>query len=397
MIAVGVDVSKSKSTIAVLSSTGELVLKPSEFHHNEQDLGQLITMLKNQSDEIRVVMEATGHYHYPILKQFLASNLFVTLVNPYLMKKYGDNEIRKAKTDKKDALRIAMYALEKSYFLVPYTAVDEKYNDLKFLSRQYNQSVSMKVKARVQLCNLLDEIMPGIQSILTSKTLDPEDNFLYRFIEKYESFDNVKSMSEKRFTSSYIKFAYKSSARNPQAKALKIYETAQRSITTRELNTSTSVAVKNALLLLKQTEISSNAILSQMQSIASTLPEYTIVRAMNGVGDKLAPRLIAEIGDVRRFKSARALNAYAGNDAPPFQSGQYESLNRHISKRGSASLRKACYEVMQSLKLHMPQDDAVYLFMLKKEGEGKPKNVAKMAGVNKFLHIYYARVMELYK
>lgn len=397
MIAVGVDVSKSKSTIAVLSSTGELVLKPSEFHHNEQDLGQLITMLKNQSDEIRVVMEATGHYHYPILKQFLAANLFVTLVNPYLMKKYGDNEIRKAKTDKKDALRIAMYALEKSYFLVPYTAVDEKYNDLKFLSRQYNQSVSMKVKARVQLCNLLDEIMPGIQSILTSKTLDPEDNFLYRFIEKYESFDNVKSMSEKRFTSSYIKFAYKSSARNPQAKALKIYETAQRSITTRELNTSTSVAVKNALLLLKQTEISSNAILSQMQSIASTLPEYTIVRAMNGVGDKLAPRLIAEIGDVRRFKSARALNAYAGNDAPPFQSGQYESLNRHISKRGSASLRKACYEVMQSLKLHMPQDDAVYLFMLKKEGEGKPKNVAKMAGVNKFLHIYYARVMELYK
>lgn len=52
---------------------------------------------------------------------------------------------------------------------------------------------------------------------------------------------------------------------------------------------------------------------------------------------------------------------------------------------------------MQSLKLHKPQSDAVYLFMIKKESEGKPKNVAKMAGLNKFLHIYYARVMEVYK
>jgi transposase len=397
MIAVGIDVSKSKSTIAILSSTGEILMKPSEFRHDEQELNHLISTLNGYNDEIRVVMEATGHYHYPILKKLLAANLFVTLVNPYLMKKYGDSEIRKGKTDKKDAMRISVYALEKAYSLVPYTVINEKYDDLKFLSRQYNQCISMKIKARVQLSNLLDEIMPGIQNILTSNTADPEDNFLYRFIEKYESFDTIKSLSEKRFISSYIKFAYKSGARNPHSKALKIYELALNSITTRKVNTSTLIAIKNCLQLLKQTESSANAILVQMQSISCTLPEYPVVRAMNGVGDKLAPRLIAEIGDIRRFTSARALNAYAGNDAPPFQSGQYESQNRHISKRGSASLRKAGYEVIQSLKLHKPQSDAVYLFMIKKESEGKPKNVAKMAGLNKFLHIYYARVMEVYK
>jgi transposase len=169
------------------------------------------------------------------------------------------------------------------------------------------------------------------------------------------------------------------------------------SITTRSNDTSTSIALKQVLELLKQSEKSSLLILRQMQSIAFTLPEYSVVRSMNGVGDKLAPLLIAEIGDIKRFHSAKALNAYAGNDAPPFQSGQYESTNRHISKRGSANLRKLCYEVMQALKLHKIQDDAVYQFMLKKEAEGKPKNVAKMAGVNKFLHIYYARVMEAYK
>ena len=94
------------------------------------------------------------------------------------------------------------------------------------------------------------------------------------------------------------------------------------------------------------------------------------------------------------FHSGKALNSYAGNDASPYQSGQFESKNRHISKRGSSALRKACYEVMQALKLTKPQDDPVYLFMLKKEQEGKPYNVAKMAAVNKFLRIYYARAME---
>lgn len=255
----------------------------------------------------------------------------------------------------------------------------------------------MRVKARVQLSNLLDEIMPGIQSILNSRTLNPEDNFLYSFIEKYESFEKIRSMSEGRFISSYVKFASKSHARNPEAKALKIYETAKNNVYTRTNTLSTEIAIKQCISLLKQTESATNAIMNQMQSIACTLPEYPIVMSMGGVGPRLAPRLIAEIGDVRRFKNGKSLNAYAGNDAPPYQSGQYEAQNRHISKRGSSSLRKTCYEVMQCLKMHKPQDDPVYLFMMKKEQEGKTLNVAKMAGVNKFLRIYYARIMEIYK
>lgn len=115
-----------------------------------------------------------------------------------------------------------------------------------------------------------------------------------------------------------------------------------------------------------------------MRNIAETIPEYKVLRAMHGVGDRLGPIILAEIGDVHRFHSGKALNSYAGNDAPPYQSGQFESRNHHISKRGSSTLRKACYEVMQALKLTKPQDDPVYLFMLKKEQEGKPFNVAKM-------------------
>jgi transposase len=324
-------------------------------------------------------------------------NLLVSVVNPYLMKKFGDNEMRKGKTDKKDALRIAIYVLEKSYALQQYTLTDQKYDDLKFLSRQYHQCVSMKIKARVQLSNLLDETMPGIQSLIHTKNTNPESSFLYKFIQKYKSFDDINRMSEQRFLSSYSKLAQSCNCRIIKVKALKIYEVSCNSNTTRGTDTSTLLAMKQCLDLLIQTEKASNQILSQMQSIAFTLPEFQVVLAMNGVGNKLAPRLIAEIGDIRRFHSAKALNAYAGNDAPPFQSGQYTGTQRHISKRGSAYLRKACYEVMQELMLHNPQGDAVYQFILKKESEGKAKRVAKMAGVNKFLHIYYARVMEIYR
>ena len=107
--------------------------------------------------------------------------------------------------------------------------------------------------------------------------------------------------------------------------------------------------------------------------------------------------MIADIGDVRRFHNGKALIAYAGIDAPPYQSGQFTGTKRSMSKRGSSAIRKTGYEVMRSLKSHAePQDADVYRFILKKEAEGKPKKVAKMAGLNKFLRIYYARVMEVY-
>ena len=134
-----------------------------------------------------------------------------------------------------------------------------------------------------------------------------------------------------------------------------------------------------------------------MQEIASTLPKYSVVREMKGVGDILSVRLIGEIGDVRRFRNGSSLVAFAGIDAPPYESGKFVGTNRNISKRGSSTLRKIGYEIMHSLKVSKPtEDSAVYDFIIKKENEGKPKRVAKIAGLNKFLRIYYARVMALY-
>ena len=395
MIAVGIDVSKSKSTVAILNADGTKRVIPFDVKHNLPELNALVKYLNDLNENIVILMEHTGHYHYPILKKLNDEGFQVCLVNPYQMKKYGDTELRRTKTDKKDAIRIATYALEKSYQLVPYSSMEQKYEDLRLLARQYSQRISTLTFNKVHLVNLLDETMPGITSILSLNTRDPDTSLSMLFIKKYKSYDYIRKMGKTRFLESYSKLLKKARNRRADHLGLSIYELATQSITTHGENNYTIMAQTQCLNLVTEAQKAADTIIAQMQSIAVTIPEYKVLRDMNGVGDRLGPLILAEIGDVRRFHSGKALNAYAGNDAPPYQSGNFESHNRHISKRGNAALRKYCFEVMQALKLLKPQDDPVYLFLTKKEQEGKPYNVAKMAGVNKFLRIYYARVMEL--
>ena len=397
MIAVGIDISKSKSTVAILDSYGAALVTPFNMAHTQPEMNALVSRLKAFDEPVTILLEYTGHYHYPVLKKLQDEGFSVCVVNPYQMKKYGDMEIHRAKTDKKDAIRIATFALEKSYRLVPYSFMEQKYEDLKFLSRQYQQRISFVAKLKVQLINLLDQTMPGITKILELRSRNPEKCALLLFIKRFKSFDEIQRIGKTRFLSAYTTLMKKTPDRYAPQKGLAIYELARESITTRGEDPYIWAAQDQCIDLLSTAQNAADEIIAQMQNIAETIPEYKVLRAMNGVGDRLGPIILAEIGDIRRFHSAKALNSFAGNDAPPYQSGQFESRNRHISKRGSSALRKACFEVMQALKLTKPQDDPVYQFMLKKEQEGKPYNVAKMAGVNKFLRIYYARAMELYR
>lgn len=115
---------------------------------------------------------------------------------------------------------------------------------------------------------------------------------------------------------------------------------------------------------------------------------------MFGVGPVLGPQLMAEIGDVRRFHSKKALVAFAGIDAPPFQYGQMDIRSRSISKRGSAALRRTLFLVMGVILQNSPVDEPVYQFMDRKRAEGKLYKVYMMASANKFLRIYYASVKD---
>lgn len=113
---------------------------------------------------------------------------------------------------------------------------------------------------------------------------------------------------------------------------------------------------------------------------------------MFGVGPALGPQLMAEIGDVRRFYSKKALVAYAGIDAPPNDSGDVSGRHKSMSKVGASSLRRTLFLVMSTYLQNSPADEPVYQFMDKKRAEGKPYRVYMMASANKFLRRYYSTV-----
>lgn len=398
MISVGIDISKEKSTVCILKPYGEIIRSPYEISHTETQVSELVSMILNLNGEVRVVMEATGNYHLPILSYLKDQGVFVAVINPLVMKKYASTTLRKGKTDKLDAIKIASYGLDNWFHLVDYEATEEVYSQLRLLGRQYAHYIKIRIESKLSLTNMLDYTMPGIKSLLKSRSDKPEKDKLNDFVEEYWHFDNITNKSKNQFINSYQKWAKKKGYQQSETKAIKIYTLATEGIPTLSSNApSTKMLVLEAVRVLREVDKTLVLILSQMQELAKSLREYSVVREMDGVGEVLAPRLIAEIGDVRRFHSGKALIAYAGIDAPPYQSGQFTGTNRRISKRGSSTLRKTGYEVMKCLKSNKPQEDAVYLFMIKKEAEGKASKVAKIAGLNKFLRIYYARVKEIYR
>ncbi|ABR35684.1 IS110 family transposase [Clostridium beijerinckii] len=398
MISVGIDVSKEKSTVCILKPYGEIVRSPYEITHTESQIAELVSMIKCLDDEVRVVMEATGNYHLPVLSFLKEHGIFVAVINPLIMKKYASIILRKGKTDKLDSIKIANYGLDNWFHLINHESSEEIYVQLRLLGRQYGHYIKLRIESKLSLTTMLDYTMPGIKTMLKSRSDKPEKDKLNDFIEEYWHYDNITKKSENQFISNYKNWAKKKGYQQSEAKAIKIYDLAQQGIPTLSSNApSTKMLVLEAVRVLREIDKTLALILSQMQELAKSLKEYTVVREMAGVGDIIAPRLMAEIGDIRRFHSGKALIAYAGIDAPPYQSGQFTGTRRRISKRGSATLRKTGFEIMKCLKSNKPESDTVYLFVLKKEAEGKASKVAKIAGLNKFLRIYYARVKEVYK
>ena len=400
MISVGIDVAKGKSTVCAMKPYGEIIFKPFEVKHTEKELNNLADILSNLDGEIRIIMEATGIYHLPVLTSLQEKGFFVSVINPYVMKNYSrDNRIRGAKTDKLDSMTIANYGIDKWYKLKNFTGNEKTYAELKLLGRQYRHYMELHIKSLQELTHILDYTMPGIKTMFASFNEASGKDKLSDFCEKFWHFDKITAMSAKKFVAAYSAWAKKRKYHQSESKALEIYRLATDGIPTLASDASTTkMLVQEAISVLRTVDRSLYRILTRMKELAKTLPEYDTVRAMGGVGDVLAPKLIAEIGDVRKLHSAKALIAYAGIDPPPYESGSFVGTNRKISKRGSATLRKIGYEVMRVLKCHMKSDDnAVYNYILKKESEGKSKKQAKIAGLNKFLRIYYARVIEVYQ
>lgn len=338
-------------------------------------------------------MEHTGNYWQPIANELSSVGLFVSVVNALLIYKYGDNSLRKVKTARLYALEIASYCLDRWVELKRYFPDDQIRQSLKMCRRQYEQYTRLKVNLKNNLIALLDGTFPGINTLFKSALRDSDGREKWiDFAEKSWHRECVCGISERMFTNYYRKWFSKAGYRFSAEKASSIYSHACAQVSilpdAEAVKCLVSLAVKH---LTKSIETIA-AVQREMLALASQLPEYPIVMSMFGVGPVLGPQLMAEIGDVRRFERKQSLVAFAAVDAPPYQSGTFESQKRHISKRGSPRLRKTLFQVMTTLIQHAPADDPVYQFLDRKRHEGKHYYVYMAAASNKFLRVYYGTV-----
>ena len=168
MNAVGIDVSKGKSTITVLQPFGVVIAEPFEVLHTADELKKLVTFIKSLSGETKVVMEYTGSYYEPIANAFYEACIFVSLVNPIIINDYSTNRVRKVKTDRVDALRIAAFTLDRWLELRKYEPADTIRKTLKVMNRQCMNLNRILVMQKNNLISLLDSVFPGANNLFTS-------------------------------------------------------------------------------------------------------------------------------------------------------------------------------------------------------------------------------------
>ena len=392
MNSVGIDVSKGKSMIAVMRPFGEVVCSPFEVSHTSSELSKLARLLKSLDGETRVVMEATGNYHLPIAIALHEAGIYVSVVNAMLVHDYGNNTLRRAKTDKKDAIKLANYGLDRWLNLPEFSPEEEIRMQLKTCYRQYQQYSKVQTMLNNNLISLLDTVFPGVNRLFSSPVRADGSEKWVDFVESFWHCECVSGLSQKAFEKKYQKWCQKHGYYFREAKALEIHIAASGCVGVLPKTETTHLLITQAVSQMKATSSALAELKKEMLHLAEQLPEFPVVQKMYGVGPTLGPQLMAEIGDVRRFHSKKALVAFAGIDAPPNDSGQIAGNHKAMSKIGSSSLRRTLFLIMGVYLQKSPVDEPVYQFMDKKRAEGKPYRVYMMASANKFLRIYYASV-----
>ena len=305
---------------------------------------------------------------------------------------YGNNDLRRVKTDRKDAVKLANYGLDRWLTLPKYIPEEDTRLLLKSCYRQYQQYSKVQTMLKNNLISLLDTTFPDANRLFSSPIRADGSEKWVDFVAEYWHCGCVCERSEKVFTNKYQQWCRKHGYNFNGEKAHVIYTEASGLIGVMPKSHTTKLLVQQAVSQLRATSAALAALKQEMQTLASQLPEYTIVMEMFGVGPALGPQLMAEIGDVRRFYSKKALVAYAGIDAPPNDSGDISGRHKGMSKVGASSLRRTLFLVMSVYLQKSPFHEPVYQFMDRKRAEGKPYRVYMMASANKFLRIYYATV-----
>ena len=372
MYFVGIDISKYKHDCFVCTETGEVIETNLSFQNTNEGFNQLLNLLKfiDNSKEIRIGFEATGHYGMN-LKLFLEKNNYSFMeFNPKLVKEFISGQtLRKTKTDKKDAYQITKYLISVDYKPHP-KQFYHKYS-LKSLSRMREKCVKQRSYYEVALTNVLDHIFPEFKPFFNNNFSATSLFILAKYkspekIKNMKDYDSIRKASRGKFTSAqFVKL--KELARNTIGASNEIFE----------------LELETLLTLRSQIDIEINKLENKIEEIIKELNPPTL--SIRGIGYISCAGIISEYGDISRFKSADAMVAFAGIEPSISQSGT-ESHTGHMVKHGSGHLRYYLLNVADYVFLHEPIFTEFYY---KKRNEGKSHQVALNHVAKKLIRIIY--------
>lgn len=376
-ILVGIDVAKDKHDCFIMNSEGEVLAKPFTIFNNKEGFDFLYEKIQSisSSDNIKVGLEATGHYSYNIIGFLLNKGLATFILNPLHTNLYRKSlSLRKTKTDKIDSKTIAMMLLS-DVSLKSYSDISYHNEDLKSLTRYRFSKVEERAKLKTSLSRLAQILFPELEKLVPTLHMTS----IYQLLEEFPSASAIASVHLTRLTNLLSKA---SKGHYDRETAIKIRDAAKNSIGSNI--PAKSLELKHTIKLIRALTIDIDEIEAEISKMMDKIASP--ITTIPGIGRNMGAMIISEIGDFSRFSSPDKILAYAGYSPSTYQSGKLDNCYAHMEKRGSRYLRYALFQATQRV-CHLDSTFSAYL--AKKRAKGKHYYIAISHAVKKLVRVIF--------
>ena len=390
-----VDVSKGNCHYQPFLEKGKPLRKPKVLYDTIDGFNELYECIEKTKEkaekDVSVVFEATGVYHRCLQKYLGDHSIPYFIISPLLSAKYRQTDLHANKTDALDCSHIAKayYGDERLYV---FEKQEERFIVLKRLNRMYEDELQHLRKRKVAFRSVLDIIYPRLDRCFSGKA-SLYDPVIMEILKKYPHPKLLLRHKEETITKAIEKktdhgFLFVSKIVHKVCEcALQCYSGC--GIDDIEVRKLPDMAEE----LQDQME-RCESLLSELVKEASKIEYFNNVASIAGIGVNLASRIIAELGDISRFKNRKAISAYTGLNPKILQSGDKDGIHLKISKKGNRHLRCLLY-LGATCNYRLKKGDPLYEFNQKKRQQSqsplKPK-AANIAAAHKLLVIIYALV-----
>ena len=395
---IGLDVAKGESQVQAYLDRREPYKSSFKVAHTQDGLKCLHDFLLEveRVSGVRppVVLEATGHYHTPVVQYFEERNYLIIIVNPLISYRAKSSSLRKVKTDIIDAHHLCeLYYKEE---LEPYKKRGIQLLDLRNLTRQHENLTNIYVQTKLQFQAILDQVFPEYRGVFG----DLYSAVSLLTLVEFPTSNDVLTAEGQDVSNKIHELCKNRSYSWAEARSQKLIDAAKRNPFQNTLYQSHILTMEMYIKVLLEYQKHLSSLEKEIDASAREIEEYKIIQSIPGIGEKIAATIISEIGEIDRFNHPKKLVAFAGIDPSIFESGRFKGTVNRITKRGSSRLRHALFmavkcAIRDSRKMKttdevIPRNKKMRAFYDKKREEGKPYKVAVIACANKLLHWIYA-------